>query len=526
MREEFLGGRIEPREYQINIYNLAREFNTLVILPTGLGKTIIAAMVAEHILSKSHDKVMFLAPTRPLVNQHFETLKRFLSRPGVEISAFTGDVDNEDRLLKWVTSNLIISTPQVAMNDLRNGLYDISKFGLVVFDEAHRATGNYAYVEIAHQFLQVRKRLILGMTASPGSDREKLDSITGSLGIERVVIKNENDPDVRKYIGGIEMDVVKLEPPLYIKSLSTKLKSVLSKIIDNLISHEIIKRSNFSRSELAKKIGEVVERARSGDSKLYGVIPYISAAIRLDYLLEYIETQGLEVARDYLNEILSSQEKTLKKTASILWKIPEFEEFVHDLDSTLSQKPENPKMNVTLRICEDQIAQNPDSRVIIFTHFRKTSDLLTEYLSGHSSLLRPVRFVGQSSRGEDTGLNQKDQDLILHKFRENVFNVLVATSVAEEGLDVPSTDLVVFFEPVPSEIRSIQRRGRTGRTHSGKVKILVYNGTRDAAYYYSSIRKENRMRTNISKLPARVSGDEKRKSQIPGGNPSLDDFLS
>ena len=523
MSATFLGGRIEPREYQINIYNTAREYNTLVVLPTGLGKTIIAAMVAEYVLSEKKEKVMFLAPTRPLVNQHLETFKTLFRFDPGDISAFTGEVDSEDRLLKWVTSKIVISTPQVAENDLKMGLYDISKFGLIVFDEAHRATGNYSYVEIAKHFLEVRKRLILGMTASPGADRERLDSITNSLGIERIIIKSENDPDVRKYVGGIKIDIVKLELPPEIKELASLLRSTYSNIIDHLRKAEIINSSNVSRSELAKKITDLANRARSGETRLFGIIPYISAAIRVDYLIEYLETQGVEIASDYLREILTGEEKTLRKTASILQKIPHFADFLKRMDELEKRNIGNPKMIMALRLCEEAVSKNPDSRIIIFTHFRKTSELLTDYLASHSPLLRPIRFIGQSSRGKDTGIRQKDQDIILQKFRSNIFNVLVATSVAEEGLDVPSTDLVIFFEPVPSEIRSIQRRGRTGRTHAGEVKILMYAGTRDAAYYYSSIRKENRMRTNIQNASSEssVSGHQRRS-----GNPSLDDFIS
>ena len=285
MTQNFLGGNIEPREYQINIFNSAKEYNTLVVLPTGLGKTIIAAMLAEYVLFEKNEKVLFLAPTRPLVMQHLETMKRLFSTHNIEISAFTGEIDNEDRLLLWTTSRMIISTPQVAENDLRNGLFDISHFGLIVFDEAHRATGNYAYSAIARHFLEARKRLVLGITASPGSDREKLDEITRTLGIERVIIKSEHDQDVEKYIGGIKIEVVKLELPQYIRNLSSTLKRVLRNITEKLREAGFMGSGNFSRSEMAKKITEVVQRARTEDSKLFGIIPYMSAAIRIDYLL-------------------------------------------------------------------------------------------------------------------------------------------------------------------------------------------------------------------------------------------------
>lgn len=518
--QSYLGGKIEPREYQISLFRDAIERNTLIVLPTGLGKTIIAALVADHVLRKNNEKVIFLAPTRPLISQHFDTLKKLLDLDDSEISKFTGEVDNEDRLLKWVTSKVVVSTPQVVLNDMRNGLFNISKYGLIVFDEAHRATGNYAYVEIARNFLDARRKLILGITASPGGDREKLNEITEVLGIEAVRIKSENDPDVQKYMGGIDLKVRKLDLPDYIRDVANTLRKVIDRLTDKIKPAGIITPGRFSRSQLASKIGDVIERARNGEPNLFSVVTYISAAIRIDYLLEYLESQGIEIAWDYVNEILGSEEKTLKKTASIVTKMPEFNQFIVKLKDLREQKLDNPKMRTVLEMCEDQISENPESRVIVFTHFRKTSDLLATYLSGKSNLLRPVRFIGQSTKSGDEGLKQKDQDILLQKFRSNVYNVLVATSVAEEGLDIPATDLVIFFEPVPSEIRSIQRRGRTGRTHAGAVRILMYEGTRDAGYYYSAIKKESRMKKNIERLQTDTPTRTRKKT----GPTSLDDF--
>lgn len=518
---KFFGGRIEPRDYQVSLFRDAIERNTLIVLPTGLGKTIIAAMVAEYVLKQRKEKVIFLAPTRPLITQHFDTMKKLLDLGDDEISKFTGEVDNEDRLLKWVTSRVVVSTPQVVLNDMRSGLFNIASFGLIIFDEAHRASGNYAYVDIARNFLDARHRLILGITASPGGDREKLDEINKVLGIEAVRIKTENDPDVQKYMGGIDLRVTNLKLPPYIQELAGLLRVVEDQITDRIRAAGVFRPGRFSRSEVAQKIGEVIQRARNGEKNLFVTVTYMSAAIRIDYLLEYLESQGLEIAYDYANEILNSEEKSLKKTASIAGKIPEFNSFLVRIKDLMEQGLENPKMKTVLDLCEEQISENPDSRVIVFTHFRKTSDLLTSYLRDKSALLRPIRFIGQAGKTGDEGLKQKDQDLILQKFRNNIFNVLVATSVAEEGLDIPATDLVIFFEPVPSEIRSIQRRGRTGRTHAGTVRILMFEGTRDAGYYFSSIRKETRMKKNIQKFQD-AQPEPDRKSV--GANPSLDDF--
>ncbi|HZD43194.1 MAG TPA: ERCC4 domain-containing protein, partial [Methanomicrobiales archaeon] len=103
------------------------------------------------------------------------------------------------------------------------------------------------------------------------------------------------------------------------------------------------------------------------------------------------------------------------------------------------------------------------------------------------------RFVGQATKDQEKGLSQKMQIDILKRFREGEFRVLIATSVGEEGLDVPSTDMVIFYEAVPSEIRSIQRKGRTGRSGAGRIVVLVTKGTSDEVYRYVSQRKEEAM---------------------------------
>lgn len=491
--------KVEPRDYQLNLYREALHQNTLIVLPTGLGKTIVAAMVVAKVIEGGKEKALFLAPTKPLVSQHYETLKNLLSLGDDEIAKFTGEVDNEDRLVKWVSSRVVVSTPQVVSNDLRNGMVDISKFGVIVFDEAHRATGNYAYVHVATSFMEYRKRLILAITASPGGNRERFDEVTSSLGIEKVLIKNETDEDVRKYVNEITMKVMKIKLPGSVMDISPYLKGIYKDIIDKLRSSRILTGPNTSRKLLASRIPELIERAKAGEKALFSQIPYLSAAIRIDYAVEYLESQGVAIAYDYIQSILNSEEKTLKKTASILRSNDKFEILITKLTYYMENEEYSPKMRAALELSEEVLDTNPESRIIIFTHFRKTSDILTTYLVNNSGVIKPVRFVGQASKDKDAGMNQKLQEEILQDFRKGKYNVLIATSVAEEGLDIPSTDRVIFYEPVPSEIRSIQRRGRTGRKHAGEVFILLYEGSRDTGYYYSSLRKETSMRSNIKR---------------------------
>ena len=172
-------------------------------------------------------------------------------------------------------------------------------------------------------------------------------------------------------------------------------------------------------------------------------------------------------------------------------------------------------------LVEKQIHESPESRVIVFTNYRDTAELVTNSLKEVPGI-KPVKFVGQASNYMDKGLTQKQQVEIIQKFKDGEFNTLVATSVAEEGLDIPATDLVVFFEPIPSEIRSIQRKGRTGRKHEGRVVILLAKGSKDEAYFWSSNRKEQRMVKTMKNIDLDIEKEKPIDPELNGQTKLLD----
>lgn len=140
-----------------------------------------------------------------------------------------------------------------------------------------------------------------------------------------------------------------------------------------------------------------------------------------------------------------------------------------------------------------QFQVNENSKIIIFAQFRETVRIISELLNGLEGI-NADNFVGQAikqhDKGKTTGLKQKEQKAMIEKFRTGEINILVATSIAEEGLDIPEVDEVIFYEPIPSAIRSIQRRGRTARLSKGSLKILITKNTRDQINHYSSYHKE------------------------------------
>ena len=177
----FIKGEISPRAYQETIFVKSIDKNTLVILPTGLGKTYIGILLAAYTLNSLEKKVLVLAPTKPLAEQHLKSFSDVLNIEKESFSLLTGTVPPTKRDELYTKSLVVIATPQVIENDILGGKINLDDFGLIIFDEAHRATGDYAYTYIAEKAKSKNIR-IMGLTASPASDKEKMNDIIQTLG--------------------------------------------------------------------------------------------------------------------------------------------------------------------------------------------------------------------------------------------------------------------------------------------------------------------------------------------------------
>ncbi len=485
--------KLEKRLYQENIVKSAQKGNTLVVAPTALGKTVIAIMLSAKRLEKyPESKILMLSPTRPLVNQHLLKFREFLKIPEEKIVSFSGTVPPEKRAELWKKAKIICSTPQVIENDIISGKYDLKNISLLIFDEAHRAVGDYPYSFIAKEYIKTsRYPLILGLTASPGGEEEKIREVCKNLFIENIEVRTERDKDVRPYIKGIKVEWVRVKLPIEFK----KIKDLLEDILKEKIKE--IKKLGFtinkpSKKELLKIREEIIKK---NGKDFHSALISISLCINLAHALELLETQGLETLKRYFERLERSKSKTAKK-------LIEDSRFLRAIRLTenLSEEFHHPKLEKLIQI----IKKEKGKKIIVFTQYRDSSMKIVDAL-GKIEGIKPVRFVGQSSRDGDKGLTQKQQLEIIEKFKKGEYNVLVATSVAEEGLDIPKVDIVIFYEPIPSEIRSIQRRGRTGRGEMGRVIVLITENTRDEAFYWSSYHKEKKMREILNSIKSKFS---------------------
>lgn len=496
-------GAIEERAYQINIARVAREGSTLAVLPTGMGKTIIAFLVMAHVKEREPDgKILFMAPTKPLVDQHARDIESSLKlgKPAI----FTGEVKPKDREKLWQESSVIVSTPQVIRNDLMAESISLDDVSLVVFDEAHRGVGSYAYVFIGEKYAEI-DGLALGLTASPGSKVDQILSVCENLGLENVEIRTKDDGDVVDYVKKREYRWVNVSLPTTQRKIVNRLKDLRNSYVVELQRYGVLKGRNpgyVSKKALLDANRIIRAQLNSGGKRsLYNAASIVASALKLDHAIDLAETQGPESLEEFIEKMES--QATGRGGTKAAKRLVESVELAEVKALLKKSEPDHPKIGKAVEVVREQMDIDGDSRVIAFTSYRHTAKKLKERLEEVEGV-RPVRFVGQANKDGDKGLKQKEQIKAIEDFESGVYNVLVATSVGEEGLDIPATDLVVFFEPVASEIRTIQRRGRTARKRKGKVTVLITKNTRDEAYYWTSKSKEKNMGKILNKLKREI----------------------
>ena len=239
---------IENRDYQVNLAIQAIDENCIVVLPTGLGKTTVALHVIAEYLSKGKGGVLFMAPTRVLVNQHFEFLKESLTID--DISLVTGEDSIQKRTKSW-NNSIVCATPEITKNDLDRQLVSPQQFDLVIFDEVHRTVGDYAYSGIAERFENSSVR-ILGMTATLPSEKEKATEILKRLRISSVAERTENSPDVKPYTQETNTEWINVELPPELKAIQKLLKLALDERYDILRKNGIRLAAQQSLSALLR----------------------------------------------------------------------------------------------------------------------------------------------------------------------------------------------------------------------------------------------------------------------------------
>lgn len=476
---------IEIREYQTNLANDVKNQNCLIVLPTGLGKTTIALQVIVDYMQNGTGGVLFLAPTRVLVNQHYEFLKENLLI--ADIGIVTGEDLLSKRKKKWMNS-VVCATPEITKNDFARNMVSPNQFALVVFDEAHRTIGDYAYSIIAKYFQNTDTR-ILAMTATLPSEKEKAKEIVTRLRIKNLIERSDESPDVKPYIQKTETEWVRVDLTKEMKAIQMCIKLALEERYKELRKNGLRLSDNKSLSQLLNARQYVLTQNRRSAKPLF-------TAIRITYALNIFEAHGITPFLKFCDRTKEKKGAGIKDLFEI---DPNFTRAISLAKNQQSDGLEHPKIDRLVDILHDV-----KSKVLIFSSYRDSVNVIHQKLLDMN--ISAEILIGKSG---ETGLKQKKQIETVQRFRDGVTKALIATRVGEEGLDISEVNLVIFYDNVPSSIRFIQRKGRTGRKDKGRLIVLIAKNTIDETYYFIGKRKIESAKNMGNKMIKHLEKDEK-----------------
>ncbi len=500
MKQIKLISKFKPRTYQESIFANSLNKNSLVVLPTGLGKTVIALMLTTYYFNKNNKKVLFLAPTKPLVEQQKKSFEDFIENSNeFEFQVLTGLVSPKKRSELYSKQDFIFSTPQLIENDIINGILNPNEFELVIIDEAHRATGNYAYSFIAQELSKVNCR-VLALTASPGTSIDQIKDVMTNLDVNHIEVKKYEDEDVKPYVNKTKIKHIEVELPEELNKIRDLLQKVYTKRIMELKELDLgISKPLVSKRDLLDLQSQLRSKISSGDAdeNVWRAISIAAALMKLSYGQELFESQEISAAHSYFYNFFRSNGDNSKAAEELTYDV-DFRDAYDKISKLKEKEVLHPKLIKLKELINENLLKNKDLKIIVFNQYRESAQKIVQELSQIKEI-NPILFVGQAKKGEFK-LSQKDQKKVIEDFREGKFNVLVSTSVGEEGLDIPKVDLVIFYEPVPSAIRTIQRVGRTGRFNEGNAYILQSKGTRDIITKHVASAKERAMYRALDKI--------------------------
>ena len=482
---------ITPRSYQEEIFETSKEKNTIVVLPTGTGKTLSALLLAVYRLNKiKNSKVAIVSPTRPLNAQHLKTFKEHTTIDQNEIVLLTGLI-NQKKRKDLYNKRVIIATPQTLKEDLSKNIFSFKDFSALIIDEAHRAIGNYAYTYLTKKYIEESEfPRILALTASPGGNKQKIDEICKNLSIEAVEIRTEED--IKEYIQEKNIRWLNVDLPNSLKHINNLIKTAYKEKLKGIQNLGFTKPlSLINKKDLILLQNQFRKSLNNKNPSAYYGISLTALLLKIDYASELLETQGISPLLDFWNKL----EKDQTKAAKNLLKMKQIQEAI-SLTKELHEKDiRHPKLYMLKGIIKKEIQQNPKSKIMVFTNYRNTVEEILNFL-GKEDNINATKLIGQKS-----GLTQKEQIETIKKFEDGIYNVLIGTSIMEEGINVSTgAELAIFYDSVPSEIRVVQRSGRVGRLKAGKIIFLLTNDTREIGYYWASRKKEKIMKKTLQKM--------------------------
>lgn len=490
---------IEMREYQEYLSKQATKESSLIVLPTGTGKTIVTLLVTANRIRDNPNKTsLLLAPTKPLVQQHYDDYSEFLDISEEQIIQLTGDVKPADRKQIWEQNpSMIIATPKVIENDLISDRISLDSVSHVTFDECHRAKGEYSYVYIADKYTQqCSDPLITGLSASPGDDKETVLQICKNIHVKNIEVMTADDEMLQKHIHETEIEPKFLDVHDDVLEIRDIMQNLYKERLKELKDRGYIDQARKSTSigKLQQCRSNIQKAMNKGEDDAYSSMSIWAECMKISRAVTLIESQGTKSFSEYMSRL---QEEANSSDASKAVERIIRNADVNEAIQIAKNHTEKYKKFEALRSELVRTVVIDDGKALVFTKSRDTVEALVEELSDDFAV---GRLVGQQDKENSSGMKQSEQKEAIQKFADGAYDVLISTQVGEEGLDIPQVDCVVFYEPVSKGIETIQRQGRTGRSEKGRVVILIAKGTRDEGMYYRSKSNQKQMKKDMDGL--------------------------
>uniref|UniRef100_A0A182Q8P6 Fanconi anemia group M protein n=1 Tax=Anopheles farauti TaxID=69004 RepID=A0A182Q8P6_9DIPT len=501
------------RQYQYAISKAALFKNTLVVLPTGLGKTFIAAVVMYNIYRwYPRGKVIFMAPTRPLVSQQIDACYRVMGIPRSDTCELTGKTQRHRRSALWQTKRVFYATPQVVLADLcaPEHTFPTDQVRLVVIDEAHKAKGRYAYTELVRRIAEGNGNFrVLALSATPGRTLEDVAEVVKNLLIAHIEVRWENSIDVQQYTFRRDMRTIVIPLGETIQRIRQQLLDLIDPYLRRLLNANLLSGcpSTLTRGIL------ILEQNRYRANAMHqrhpdhtSIMGDFSVCVSLYHALELLVRYGIHTFLNFFDNC--GQEKYYVATDR------QIKAFINALREEFRAARENhhqplandvaeyghPKYRILERELVDFFRKCPESRVIVFCEFRDSVATINRLLADNQPLIRPKCIVGQGGTTVLRAVTQHEQIATMRAFRNGSCNTLIATCVVEEGIDVGEVDLIVCFDIAKNPSRFVQRIGRTARQRVGRVLMLVTEGEEHATFKKVMATK-NRTNQQLARSP-------------------------
>lgn len=478
------------RDYQFSIVKNSLFNNTLVALPTGLGKTFIAATVMLNFYRwTTSAKIVFVAPTKPLVAQQIDACYNIAGIPRSDTTLLTGDIPPVLRVDEWAQRRVFFMTPQTLLNDLSHGYADPKSIALVVIDEAHRSVGEYAYAKVAKFIRRFSNSVrFLALTATPGSKIETVQEVIDNLGISHCEIRTEESIDIRQYVHQRNINQIVLDPSDEMNRVSELFTKALQPLVDKLSQQNIY----YARNPMALTTYGLMQaqkewfatRGRSANQALQGMMRAVFGVLTsIAHSVKLLNFHGIKPFYDNMVDLRTEQEQQGGKGGSKYKRQLVQDRSFQEMMDTVSKWLRidgfvgHPKLAALADCTLNHFMDHGEAtRVIVFSEYRDSAEDIVRMLNKHRPLIKASIFVGQADSKRAEGMKQAQQIATIERFRKGEFNVLVATSIGEEGLDIGQVDLIVCYDSSSSPIRMLQRMGRTGRKRTGNIVLLLMRG--------------------------------------------------